>query len=235
MSKYVGTSMKRVEDPRFIQGKGAYVANISLPGMAYLAVKRSPYGHAKIKSINTAKAKAMAGVLGVYTGQDLIDSGVGKLPCGWPMPNTKIPTHWALAVDKVRHVGDGVAAVVAETPYLAADALDLIEVDYESLPTVTDARKATASGAPVVHDDVPGNVSWTWGLGDKEACDKAFAEAEHVVELELVNQRLIPNAMEPRAAVAQWNSATEEMTLWTTSQNPHIIRLLLSAFTLGIP
>ncbi|RMG91928.1 MAG: xanthine dehydrogenase family protein molybdopterin-binding subunit [Chloroflexi bacterium] len=235
MSRYVGKSMKRVEDPRFIQGKGKYVANIHLPNMAHLAIKRSPYGHARIKSIDTSKAKALPGVIAVYTGQDLIEGGVGKLPCGWNVPDIKVPDRWPLTPDKVRHVGDGVAAVVAETPYIAYDALDLIEVDYEPLPAVVDAKKATEPGAPLVHDNVPNNISYTWALGDKEACDKAFAEADVVVELELVNQRLIPNAMEPRAAVAQWNAATEEMTLWTTSQNPHPIRLLLSAFTLGIP
>jgi carbon-monoxide dehydrogenase large subunit len=232
MTKYVGQSIKRVEDPRFIQGKGGYVANVQLPGMVHLAIKRSPYGHAKIKSINTDKAKALPGVLGVYTGQDLIDGGVGKLPCGWNVPNIKVPTRWPLSPDKVRHVGDGVAAVVAESAYIAYDALDLIEVEYEQLPAVIGAKAATDPGAPLVHDDVSGNVSYTWALGDKEACDKAFAEAEHVVELDLINQRLIPNAMEPRACVAQWNAAMEEMTVWTTSQNPHPIRWLLSGVTL---
>jgi len=235
MARYVGTSVKRVEDPRFIQGKGRYVANIQLPNMAYLAIKRSPHAHARIKSINTAKAEALDGVIAVYTGQDLIDGGVGKMPCGWLVPDIKVPDRWPLTVDKVRHVGDGVAAVVAEDPYTAQDALDLIEVEYEPLPAVVDARKATEDGAPLVHDDIPNNISYTWALGDKEACDKAFAEADVVVELELVNQRLIPNAIEPRAAVAQWDPINEEMTLWTTSQNPHPIRLLLSAFTLGIP
>lgn len=235
MAKYVGQSIKRVEDPRFIQGKGGYVANLQLPGMVHLAIKRSPYGHAKIKSINTQKAKALPGVLAVYTGQDLIDGGVGKLPCGWLVPDIKVPTRWPLTVDKVRHVGDGVAAVVAETPYIAYDALDLIEVDYEPLPAIVGAKAAADPSASLVHDDIPGNLSYTWALGDKEACDKAFAEAEHVVELDLINQRLIPNAMEPRAAAAQWNAAMEEMTVWTTSQNPHIIRLLLGAFTLGVP
>ena len=235
MAKYVGASIKRVEDPRFIQGKGNYVANINLPNMAHVAIKRSPYGHARIKKINTKKAAALPGVIAVFTGQDLIDGGVGKLPCGWNVPDIKVPTRWPLTVDKVRHVGDGVAVVVAETPYSAYDALDLIEVDYEPLPAVIDARKTTEKGAPLVHDDVPDNVSYTWAIGDKEAMEKAFAEAEHVVTLDLVNQRLIPNAMEPRAAVAQWSAATEEMTLWTTSQNPQPIRLLLSAFTLGIP
>ena len=235
MAKYVGASIKRKEDPRFIQGKGGYVANLQLPNMAYLAIKRSPYGHAKIKSINTKKAAKLPGVIAVFTGQDLIDGGVGKLPCGWNVPNIKVPARWPLTPDKVRHVGDGVACVAAESPSIAADALDLIEVDYEPLPAVVDARKAAEPGAPLVHDDVPSNVSYTWGIGDKDACDKAFAEAEHVVELELVNQRLIPTAIEPRATVAQWSAATEEMTVWTTSQNPHIIRLLLSAFTLGVP
>lgn len=235
MSKYVGQSIKRVEDPRFIQGKGGYVANINLPGIVHVAIKRSPYAHAKIISINTEQAKALPGVLGVYTGQDLIDGGVGKLPCGWNVPNIKVPTRWPLMPDKVRHVGDGVVAVVAESPYIAYDALDLIEVEYEQLPAIVGAKATTEPGAPLIHDDVPDNISYTWALGDKEACDKAFAEAEHVVELELINQRLIPNAMEPRACVAQWHAAMGEMTVWTTSQNPHPIRLLLSAFTLGVP
>jgi carbon-monoxide dehydrogenase large subunit len=235
MSRYVGQSIKRREDPRFIQGKGKYVGNLQLPNMAHVAILRSPHGHAKIGRINTEQAKALPGVIAVYTGQDLIDGGVGKLPCGWNVPDIKVPPRWPLAVDKVLHVGDGVVAVVAETPYIAYDALDLIEVDYEPLPAVVDGRAATAPGAPQLHEEIPNNVSYTWSLGNKEACEQAFATAERVVELELVNQRLIPNAMEPRAAVAQWNASDEEMTLWTTSQNPHPIRLLLSAFTLGIP
>lgn len=235
MGKYVGTSVKRVEDPRFIQGRGQYVANLDLPNMAHVAILRSPHGHAEIKSINTEKAEALDGVIAVFTGQDLIDGGVGTLPCGWNVPDIKVPDRWPLTVDRVRHVGDGVAAVVAETPYIATDALELIEVEYESLPAVVDARKATDDEAPQLHDDVPNNVSYTWALGNKEVAEQALEDADHVVELELVNQRLIPNAMEPRAAAAQWNAADEEMTVWTTSQNPHPIRLLLSAFTLGIP
>lgn len=235
MSRYVGTSMKRREDPRFIQGQGKYVANVQIPNMAYLAIKRSPYAHATIKKIDTSKAVKLPGVIAVFTGQDLIDGSVGKLPCGWVVPDCKVPTRWPLTVDKVRHVGDGVACVVAEDRYIAEDAVNLIEVDYESLPAVVDARKATESGVPQVHDDIPNNISYTWALGNKEAMERGFAEAEHVVELELINQRLIPNAIEPRATVAQWNAASEEMTVWTTSQNPHPIRLLLSAFTLGIP
>ena len=233
MSKYVGTSMKRREDPRFIQGRGSYVANLKLANMAYLAIKRSPYAHAKIKSIKTDKAKKLPGVLGVFTGEDTSD--VGMLVCGWNPPNIKVPPNRVLQTDKVRHVGDRVAMVVAENPYIAQDALDLIEVDYEPLPAVTDAKKTTEAGAPQLHDDLPNNVSYTWALGNKEACDKAFAEADKVVELDLVNQRLIATAMEPRAAVAQWDPAREEMTLWTTSQNPNLTRVVLSAFMLGIP
>ncbi len=176
MSKYVGTSMKRREDPRFIQGRGSYVANLKLPNMAYLVLKRSPYAHARIKSINTSKAKALPGVLGVFTGVDTAD--IGMLPSGWNVPDIKVPANRVLQTDKVRHVGDRVAMVVAENPYIAQDALDLIEVDYEPLPAVTDAKKATEAGAPQLHDNVPNNISYTWALGNKEACDKAFAEAD---------------------------------------------------------
>ena len=235
MNKYIGQPMKRYEDPRFIQGRGKYVANLTLPNMAHMAVKRSPYAHAKINSINTAAAESLDGVIAVYTGKDLLDDGIGPLPSGWNVPDMKVPVQNALTVDKVRHVGDRVAIVIATTPYIAYDALDLIEVDYTPLPAVVDARKAAAEGAPLVHDEIPNNVSYTWALGDKEACDAAFAKADHVVELELVNQRLIATAMEPRAAVAQWNRFTEEMTLWTTSQNPNLIRIVMSAFTLQIP
>jgi len=234
-ARFVGQSIKRREDPRFIQGKGNYVANVQIPEMTHLAIKRSPYAHARIKTINLKKALALKGVLGVFTGKDLVEGGCGALPCGWNVPNIKVPKRYPLTTDRARHVGDGIAAVVAETPYLAADAVELIDVSYDPLPVVIDARAATEKGAPLVHDDVPQNISYTWSLGDKEACDKAFAQADRVVELNLVNQRLIPTAMEPRAAVAQWNSGSEEMILWTTSQNPHPIRLLLSAFTLGIP
>lgn len=237
MSALIGSSVKRKEDPRFIQGKGKYVANIQLPNMAAVMIKRSPYAHARIVSIDTTAAQALPGVIAVFTGQDLIDGGVGKLPCGWLVPGTKVPTRWPVMPvgDKVRHVGDSVAIVVAETQYIAEDALDLIEVDYEPLPAVIDAKKAMQPGATAIHDDIPDNVSYTWALGDQAATEQALASAAHVIELDLTNQRLIPNAMEPRAAVAQWNAASEEMTLWTTSQNPHPIRLLLSAFTLGIP
>ena len=235
MAKYVGKSMKRVEDPRFIQGRGKYVANLHMPGMVYVAIKRSPYAHAKINNINTDDAKALPGVVAVYTGQELVDGGAGSLPCGFTPPGIKLPPHYPLAIDKVRHVGDGVAVVVAESAYVANDALDLIDVDYDPLPAVVDAKATMDEGAAQVHEEVPNNCSFHWPLGDTEAVDKAFAEADHVVELDLINQRLIPNAIEPRACVAQWDGFSESMTVWTTSQNPHTIRLLLGAFTLGIP
>ncbi len=235
MAQMIGASVKRREDPRFLQGKGRYVANLQIPNMAHVAILRSPHAHARILSIDTSKAQAMEGVIAVYTGQDLIDGGVGKLPCGWNVPDIKVPDRWPLMPDMVRHVGDGVVAVVAESRYIAEDALEAIVVEYEPLPAAMDARKTTADGVAQLHEGIEHNISYTWALGDKDAMEKAFAEADHVVDLELVNQRLIPNAMEPRAAVAQWDASKEEMTVWTTSQNPHPIRLLLSAFTLGIP
>ena len=235
MSRYVGKSMKRVEDPRFIQGQGRYVANLTLPNMAYMAVKRSPHAHAKILSIDSSAAEAMEGVVTVLTGEELVADGVGQIPCGWNVPDIKVCAQNAISVNKVCHVGDRVAIVIADSPYIANDALDAIEVDYEPLPAVTDARAATEPGAPLIHEGVENNISYTWALGEKEVCDQAFADADHVVELELINQRLIATAMEPRAAVAQWNDFTEEMTLWTTSQNPNLIRVVMSAFTLQIP
>lgn len=235
MSKYMGKAIKRVEDPRFIQGRGKYVANLKLANMGHAAVKRSPFAHAKINGVDVSAAKALDGVIAVYTGQDMQAAGVGSLPCGFNPPGIVTAPHMALAVDKVRHVGDGVAVVIANDIYTAYDALDLIEVDYEPLPVVVDAKKATAADAPQVHDEIPNNTSFHWPLGESDTVMGAINESDHVVELDFINQRLIPNAMEPRACVAEWNAFTEEMTVWTTSQNPHLIRLLMSMATLGIP
>jgi carbon-monoxide dehydrogenase large subunit len=237
MGKYIGKSMRRYEDPRFIQGRGKYVANLTLPGMAYMAIKRSPHAHARIKSIDTSAAEALDGVITILTKDDILapTSPCGPLPCGWLVPNISVPQNDALAIEKVRHVGDRVVAVVAESPYIAEDALELIHVEYEVLPAVVDARKATEPGAPLVHDNVANNTSYVWDLGDMEGTEQALAEADHVVELELINQRLIATAMEPRACVAQWDKFTEEMTLWTTSQNPNLTRVVLSAFTFKLP
>ena len=213
------------------------MANLTLPNMAYMAIKRSPHAHARILSVDTSAAEALDGVIDVITTDDVMaeSSPCGPIVCGWLVPNIKVPQNDALAVDKVRHVGDRVVAVVAESPYIAQDALDLIEVEYEVLPAVVDARKATEPGAPLVHDDVADNTSYVWELGVKEETEQAFAEADRVVELDLINQRLIATAMEPRACVAQWDPFTEEMTLWTTSQNPNLTRVVMSAFTFQIP
>ena len=235
MAKFVGKSFKRVEDPRFLQGQGKYVANLQRPGMVYVAIVRSPYAHAEVKSIDASAALELDGVIAVFKGQDLIDGGVGQLPCGWVVPDCKIPERWPVVPDRVRHVGDSVAVVVAENPYIAEDALELIEVDYEPLPVTMGARATTEYRAEQIHPEIPNNTSYTWALGDEDGMRRAFSEAAHVVELDLVNQRLIPNAMEPRACMAEWDNSMEEMTVWTTSQNPHPIRLLLSGFTLGIP
>ncbi len=177
----------------------------------------------------------MPGVVGVYTGADLAADGVGGLPCGFNPPGIKTAPHPVLAIGKVRHVGDGVAVVIAENRYAAQDAADAVQVDYTPLPAVVDAKKAAAPGAPQLHDEIPNNTSFYWALGNREEINRAFAAADHVVELDLINQRLIPNAMEPRACVAQYSDFSEEMTIWTTSQNPHIIRLLLSLATLHMP
>jgi carbon-monoxide dehydrogenase large subunit len=235
MSGYIGKAMKRVEDPRFIQGKGKYVANLQIPGMLHAAIVRSPHAHAKINSIDTSAALAMPGVVGVYTGADLAADGVGGLPCGFNPPGIKTAPHPVLAVNKVRHVGDGVAVVIAENRYAAQDAAEAVQVDYTPLPAVVDAKKAADPGAPQLHDEIPNNTSFYWALGNRDEINRAFAAADHVVELDLINQRLIPNAMEPRACVAQYSDFSEEMTIWTTSQNPHIIRLLLSLATLQMP
>ena len=235
MGSPLGQAMKRVEDPRFIQGKGKYVANLTLPGMVYAAIVRSPHAHATIGDIDASEALAMDGVIGVYTGKDLADSGVGSLPCGFNPPDIKVAPHMPLAVDKVRHVGDGVAVVIAEDRYTAQDAADVVFVDYDILPAVVNAKDAAQEGAPQLHEEIPNNTSFYWAIGERDQIDAAMADADHVVELDLTNSRLIPNAMEPRACVADYSNFTEELTLWTTSQNPHIIRLLLSLATLQMP
>ncbi len=234
MGNHMGKSMKRVEDPRFIQGKGKYVSNLKLANMTHAAILRSPHAHAIIKSIDTSEAEALPGVVAVFTGKDLVDDGVGGLPCGFNPPDIKTPPHNALAVDKARHVGDGVAVVIAEDRYTAQDALELIDVDYEPLDAVVDAKAAAEDGAPQVHDETPNNTSFYWAIGEREAIDAAMAKADKVVELDLINQRLAPNAMEPRACAAEWSDFSGEMTVWTSSQNPHLIRLLMSIATLGL-
>ncbi len=234
VSRLFGASVKRREDPRLITGHGAYTDDMKLPGMAYLAILRSPYGHARIKRIDTSKAQQHPGVLAVYTGADLAGK-LNPIPCAWLIPDSdlKTPPYPALASDTVRFTGDGVAMVVASSPYIARDALDLIEVDYEPLPVVTTQEQAAAPGAPQLHESAPGNLAFNWKFAGGDV-DAAFRDAEVTVKQRFVQQRLIPNAMEPRGAVAQWTPGADEVTLWNTTQNPHIARFLLSVVA-GIP
>ena len=230
-----GSSIKRREDPRLITGKGTYVDDVKLPGMTYACFVRSPHAHARIKSIDSAAARKLKGVVAVYTGKDLIDAGVKPIPVGWLLPNIKVPAHHPMPADKARYMGDPVAVVIAESPYIAKDAAELVEVDYEVLSAVVEGPKAMAAGAPKVHDEIADNVSFRWSLGDKAATDAAFAKAAKVVKQHFINHRLIPNAIETRAALASCSPGTGEVTLYLTTQNPHVHRLLMAAFVLGMP
>ena len=235
MTKAFGVAVKRLEDPRLLTGQARYTDDVTLPGTTHMVVVRSPFGHARIRSINADGAKTMAGVLGVFTGEDLADFGHGGIPCAWivPMSGCVAPDHPPVAIDTVRYVGDAVAIVVAETEVQARDAAGAIEVDYDPLPAVTNTRAAAQEGAPLVHADVPNNIAMHWVVSGGDV-DQAFADADVTVSDRIVNQRLIPNAIEPRAALASWDSAMGELTLYVTSQNPHIARYLLSLDT-GIP
>lgn len=237
--RLVGASVKRKEDYRYLTGIGQYTDDIVQPQQSYGYFARSPYAHARIRSIDTREAMASPGVIGVFTGEDMAADKVGGLPCGWLIHSIdgspmKEPPHPVLAQGKVRHVGDQVALVVAETLQQARDAAEKIEVDYEELPAVV--RTADATSAPaLVHDDAPANTCYVWGHGDRAATDAAFAGAAHVTTLEIVNNRLVPNAIEPRAVNASYNRQDDSYTLYVASQNPHVERLLMGAFVLGLP
>ncbi|MEP6678793.1 MAG: xanthine dehydrogenase family protein molybdopterin-binding subunit, partial [Betaproteobacteria bacterium] len=235
---FIGQSVKRKEDARFLTGAGQYTDDVTMANQTHAYFLRSPHAHAKIRAIDTSKAKAAPGVVAVYTGADL--EGVNGLPCGWLITSVdgtpmKEPPHHVLAKGKVRHVGDQLALVIAETIEQAKDAAELIDVDYEVLPAVVNPADALKPGAPQIHDEAPGNKCYTWAIGDKAAVDAAFATAAHVTRIDIVNNRLIPNAIEPRAAVAAYDRAGEAYTLYVTSQNPHVERLLMTAFVLGLP
>ncbi|MBI3936051.1 MAG: xanthine dehydrogenase family protein molybdopterin-binding subunit [Betaproteobacteria bacterium] len=237
---FIGSPVKRTEDYRFLTGGGTFTDDVSLPGQAYAYFLRSPHAHARIKSVSRQKALAAPGVVAVFTGEDIAAAKIGGLPCGWLITDVngrpmKEPPHPVLAQGKVRYAGDHVALVIAETLNQAKDAAELIEIDYELLPAVAKASDARKPGAPAVHDIAPDNTCYVWALGDKAAVDKAFASAHHVTRLEFTNNRLIPNAIEPRAALAQYSRADGSYTLHVASQNPHVERLLLSAFVLGLP
>ncbi len=236
----IGASVRRREDLRFLSGRGTYTDDINRPHQAYAVIVRSPHAHARIRGIDISAARSAPGVIAVFTGADMAAEKIGGLPCGWQVKNKDgtpmaEPPHPVLAIGKVRHVGDPVAVVIAETKAQARDAAERIAIEWEVLPAAATMEAALQPGAPSVHDDVPGNVCYDWHLGDKAAVDAAFVKACKVARLELVNNRLIPNAMEPRCAVGEYDAATGDYTLWTTSQNPHVIRLLMGAFVLNIP
>lgn len=234
-TRVFGSSIKRLEDPRLITGEAKYLDDLQLPGLAHAAVLRSPHAHAKINSIDISAAAQLPGVVVVYTGQDFMD--INPLPCAWQAGgvNNNANTPRVLAVDKVTHRGMGVAVVVANDRYTAEDALELIKVDYEVLPVVVDAEKATQDGAPQIHENAPNNICMDWECGDKSGTDKALGEADVVVKGRLINQRLLPTPMETRGCVAQYQPVTGEYTVWMTSQAPHVMRLLMTAFVFGIP
>ncbi|HUL06578.1 MAG TPA: xanthine dehydrogenase family protein molybdopterin-binding subunit [Candidatus Acidoferrum sp.] len=237
---FIGQAVKRKEDFRFLTGGGNYTDDINRPRQTYAYILRSPHAHANIRKIDVSAAKKAPGVVAVFTGADYAADKKGGLPCGWlvkskdgsPMVE---PPHPPLIADRVRHVGDHVAVVIAETKDQAKDAAALIEVDYQELPAVIATGDAMKSGSAQVWEAAKNNVCYDWELGDKAATEAAFAKAANVVKIDIVNNRLIPNAMEPRAAIGEYDRATGDYTLYTTSQNPHVIRLLMGAFVLQIP
>jgi carbon-monoxide dehydrogenase large subunit len=231
----IGASVRRKEDQRFITGKGHYTDDISRPGQTYAYFLRSPHAHAKIKSIDSKAAAAAPGVVAILTGTELATDKIGNLICGWMIHSKdgtpmKMSAHPALANGKANHVGDAVAVVIAETLSQARDASEKIKVDYEVLRAVADLATAQKPGGPQIHDVAPNNTIYQWHLGDPKAVEAAFKSAKHVTKLDIVNNRLAPSAMEPRVAIAEYDSGTGHLTLWNTSQNPHVARLVIAAF-----
>jgi len=231
----IGAAVRRREDQRFITGKGRYTDDVSRPGQCHAYFLRSPHAHARIKSIDSNAATALPGVLAVLTGAELAADKIGHLICGWMITSKdgspmKMAPHPALAHGKANYVGDAVAVVIAETSAQAKDAAEKIKVDYEVLPAVADAGNAQADGAPQIHDVAPRNTIYQWHLGDAKAVEAAFKAASHVTKLDLINNRLVPNAIEPRAALAEYDAGSNSLTLWNTTQNPHVTRLVIAAF-----
>ncbi|WP_075995490.1 xanthine dehydrogenase family protein molybdopterin-binding subunit [Salaquimonas pukyongi] len=231
----IGARVLRKEDQRFITGKGKYTDDFKMAGMHYAAFVRSPHAHAKIKKIGKAKAEKMPGVVGVLDGKQLTGDGIGNIICGWMIHSKdgspmNMGAWSALATEFVRYVGDAVAVVVADTLENAKAAAEAVDVSYQVLPHVIEAPEALKKGAPQLHPEAKNNLIYDWEIGEKDATDKAISGAAHVTEMEIVNNRLVPNAMEPRAALAHYDAADDHFTLYTTSQNPHVARLVLSAF-----
>jgi aerobic carbon-monoxide dehydrogenase large subunit len=234
---HIGESVRRKEDYRFLTGAGQYTDDINLPNQRYAVFVRSPHAHAAIQGIDTSRAEAMPGVAKVFTGKD-IEGKMGGLPCGWLITSIdgtpmKEPPHPVLAQGKVRYVGDHVAMVVADTLAQARDAAEAVDVQYDVLPSVVDVRDAAKATA--LHDIAADNHVYKWAIGDKAQVDAVFAKAAKVSKIALTNNRLIPNALEPRAAIGSYNRANEEYTLYVANQNPHVERLLMTAFVLGLP
>ncbi|WP_439500814.1 xanthine dehydrogenase family protein molybdopterin-binding subunit [Aminobacter ciceronei] len=231
----IGARVARKEDKRFITGAGRYVDDMVVPGMKHAAFVRSPHAHADIKKIDTKKAEVMPGVIGVLTGKQLKADGIGNLICGWMIHSKdgspmKMGAWSPLAVDRVRYVGDAVVVVVADTKGQARDAAEAVEITYKERKSVAGAVDALAKGAPQLHPEADGNLIFDWGIGDEAATDAALKSAAHITRLNIVNNRLVPNAMEPRAALGHYDKAEDHYTCWTTSQNPHVARLVMSAF-----
>ena len=237
----IGAAVRRKEDFRFLTGRGNYTDDIDRPNQTHVYILRSQAAHATIGKIDASKALKAPGVVAVFTGADLAADNIGGLPCGWGIKNKDgsamhEPGHPVLAQGKVRHVGDPIVAIIAETLEQAKDAAELVKVDLKELPAISQVRDAIKPGAPIVHDGGPnGNISFDWHIGDPDAVAAAFKTAHKVARIDLVNNRLIANAMEPRAAIGEFDRATGDYTLYTTSQNPHVIRLLMGAFVLHIP
>ena len=225
----VGSSIKRREDPKLITGLGTYVDDLKMQGMLHAVFVRSPHAHARIRNIATAQAGSHPGVVAIFTGEQLRQY-LGELPLGWILPDQKQTTHAPMAFDTVRFVGEAVAVVVAADPASAADAAQQVEVDYESLPAVVDGEKAMQAGAAQVHSEAPNNIAWEWEVNGGDAA-AAAGQAEVTVRQRIINQRLIPNAMEPRGIVADYNRGTNQLTIWSSSQVPHLVRLAVALAT----
>jgi len=231
----IGARVTRKEDKRFVTGKGKYVDDVRVHGMTYAHFVRSPHAHARVKGIDISEAMKKTGVVAVLTGKEIVEDKIGNLICGWMIHSKdgspmKMGAWPAMAPETVRFVGQAVAVVIGETRNQARDGADAVIVDYEELPAAASIKAAIAPGAPQLHPEAPGNVVYDWAIGDEKATSEAFAKAAHKVSFELTNNRLVPNAMEPRAAIAEYDEAEEHFTLHTTSQNPHVARLVLSAF-----
>ena len=239
---HIGESVLRKEDYRFLTGAGNYTDDIDLPLMTHAVFVRSPHAHARVLKVDITQALKSHGVVSVLTGADVADAKINGLPCGWLITSNdgqpmKEPPHPILALDKVRYVGDHVAMVVAETLQDAKNAAELVEVEYEVLPAVVSIQDVSNPKRhnPTLHEQAPDNKCYHWAIGDEAQVDVAFKGAAHITKIDLSNNRLVPNAMEPRAAIGSYSRANDEYTLYVSNQNPHVERLLLTAFVMGLP